>query len=348
LETSKYRNLYLTSLKENCKRNHYENVYFCSLQHHIIGIHRCFDWLWGANSSSNSSGNSNVAGDSPEENTSSSSKQFTLGLGIDANSKAHPLLSLNPGGPGGSPNQGLRGGDIIVGAPDQDDILIGGLGVDVLVADTGDDILIGGTEDFNSNVDGDDKGADNRDRAFGNAGNDTFIWAPGDGSDFFDGGEGTDVLIFGVLGELQDSSGSTEGAPFFNVNPPTKEGSQDFDGIFLDENNLPIVSVSTSPGFCSVVDKTSHETAFESLDVDNIVRFSLRAIANAFDAAEREDDDGLRVAVSTRNVEYLVCTEREMTESGGFDNIQVLDLTTVPPTVALLSELPEYVVQMIQ
>ena len=43
--------------------------------------------------------------------------------------------------------------------------------------------LIGGTEDFNSSVDGDGNGSDNRDRAYGDNGDDVFIWAPGDGSD---------------------------------------------------------------------------------------------------------------------------------------------------------------------
>ena len=220
--------------------------------------------------------------------------------------------------------------------------------MDVLVGYSGDDILIGGTEDFNSSVDGDDKGSDNRDRAFGNEGDDVFIWAPGDGSDFFDGGEGIDVLVFGILGEQQNSDGSIDGAPFFNVNPPTKEGSQDFDGIFLNENNQPIVSVSTSPGFCSLVDATANADHFEALDIDQVVRFSLRGIANAFDAGEREDDDGLRVAVSAKDVEFLVCTERDVVDNGGEANIQVLDLTTGTPTVALLSDLPEYVQALIQ
>jgi len=274
-------------------------------------------------------------------------KVFTVGLGSDLNSKAAALLSLNPGG---SPNQSLRAGDVIMGANDRDDILIGGLGVDVLVGYSGDDILIGGTEDFNSNVDGDDNKSDNRDRAFGHAGDDVFIWAPGDGSDFFDGGEGIDVIVFGKIGEQRDSDGiTTIGAPFFNVNPPSApSGSQDFDGIFLDENYQPTVSVSTSPGFCSVVDATENADQLSLLGLDQIIRFTLRDKANAFDANEQTEDDGLRVAVSTKNVEYLVCTQRNFTENGGTDNIQVLDLTTTPPSVALLSDLPDYIADIIQ
>ena len=144
---------------------------------------------------------------------------FNEVLGSDANSLSNALLSLNPGGPGGSPNQSLRGGDALQGTEDND-VLIGALGVDILRGLNGDDILIGGTEDFNSSVDGDGNGSDNRDRAYGDNGDDVFIWAPGDGSDFFDGGDGVDVLVFGVLGERRDATGGTDGAPFFAVNPP--------------------------------------------------------------------------------------------------------------------------------
>jgi len=310
----------------------------------------------GSNSNGDNGESTSAIPGSSLDTTSSSPSQkiFTVSLGSDINRKANALLSLNPDGPGGSSNQSLRGGDVIVGEYGQDNILIGGLGVDILVGDSGDDILIGGTEDFNSNVDGDGVGADNRDRAFGNAGNDTFIWAPGDGSDFFDGGEGTDVLIFGVLGEQRDSDGSTTDAPFFNVNPPKKgdnkepDGSQDFDGIFLDENNSPIVNVSTSPGFCSVFDRSLNTNEMDLLDLDHIVRFSLKGFANDFDEGNREDDDGLRVAISAKNVEYVVCTPRESIQGNESANIEVLDLTTQPPTVALLSDLPDHVAQIIR
>ena len=275
-------------------------------------------------------------------------KTFQLQLGSDANSKASALLSLNPGGPGGSPNQSLRAGDVLTGS-EQDDILIGGLGVDVLLGYDGDDILVGGTEDFNSNVDGDNKRADNRDRALGHSGDDVFIWAPGDGSDFFDGGEGTDVVIFGVLAESRDAQGATNGAPFFAVNPPGTEGSQNFDGLFLDNNSQPRVRASNSPGFCSVVDRATNAEAFDLLNVDHIVRFSLRGIANTFDNGERNDDNGLRVAVTLKNTEYVVCTRRQdFSEADGLENVEVLDISQGTPVVASLDDLPAYVRELIQ
>lgn len=258
----------------------------------------------------------------------------------DINTKSSTLLSRNPAGPGGSSNQSLRAGDVLQAEIDTDSTLIGGLGVDILVGNNSNDILIGGTEDFNSSVDGDDRGSDNRDRAFGNAGEDVFIWAPGDGSDFFDGGDDIDVLVFGILGEEQDSDGTTDGAPFFNVNPPGSDGSQDFDGIFLDAENRPVVDVSNSPGFCTVLDASDSPAAFAQLGVDHIVRFTLRNIANDFDANLRDDDDGLRVAVTATNVEFLVCTSRET-------GIEVLDLTVSPPAIAELSDLPPHVAELV-
>lgn len=264
---------------------------------------------------------------------------FTVLQGNDANRKSSPLLSLNPGGPGAASNQSLRAGDVLQAKPATDTVIIGALGVDVLVGNDGNDIMIGGTEDFNSSVDGDNLGSDNRDRAFGNAGDDVFIWTPGDGSDFFDGGDGVDVLVLGLLGENRDNDGNSDGAPFFNVSPGA--GSQDFDGIFLDADNKPVINVSGSPGFCTVLAAADDPDVFDALNLDHLVRFSLRGVANAFDQGLRSDDDGLRVAISTRNVEYLVCTDRE-------SGIAVLDLTTTPATVVDLSQIPDYVASMIQ
>ena len=267
--------------------------------------------------------------------------------GADLNNIGSPLLSLNPDGPGGSPNQSLRSGDMLEGGP-TDDVLIGALGIDVLIGGDGDDILIGGTEDFNSSVDGDGLGADNRDRAFGGEGNDLFIWSPGDGSDFYDGGAGVDVIAFGLLGEERDSDSGTDGAPFFNVDPPGTDDSQNFDGIFLDpDTNLPMVSASESPGFCTVLDTSTNPSELAALSLDHLVRFRLRGVADAFDAGARTDDDGLRVGLSLRNVEYVVCTKRAFLDGVGIENVQVLDLTSTPATTTTLSALPEFVRQQI-
>lgn len=332
----------------------------------------CLMTACGGGSEDSSSDNNSNAATSTSENTASAndeattagddsgnnqpapnpdeplSKVFNVIQGNDQNTKSSAVLSLNPGGPGGSPNQSLRAGDVLQGDV-TDNILIGGLGVDVLLGDGGDDILIGGTEDFNSSVDGDNLLADNRDRAIGGEGDDTFIWAPGDGSDFFDGGAGTDVVVFGILGESRDSNQNTNAAPLFAVNPPGSVGSQDFDGIFLNTpSNTPVVSVSTSPGFCSVIDQIQNAAELDLLNLDKLVQFSLRNLANGFDSGGQSEDDGLRVAVSLKNTEYLVCTKRDVVENGGTENIEVLDLRGETATFATINDLPVYVRGLLQ
>jgi len=172
------------------------------------------------------------------------------------------FLSGNRGSNGGG-DQSMQAGDALGGTA-QGDLLIGALGVDVLLGYAGDDILIGGTEDFNPF---------NRDRAFGGTGDDVFVWAPGDGNDFFDGGGDNDVVMFGLIGEQRNAENSTVGAPFFAVSPPTANGSQDFDGIFIDPSSyLPIVNVAGSPGFCEVVDgynSSAEQAELDALGLDH-------------------------------------------------------------------------------
>jgi hypothetical protein len=187
-----------------------------------------------------------------------------------------------------------------------------------LLGNGGNDILIGGTEDFNSL---------NRDRGFGGVGEDVCVWAPGDGNDFFDGGEGLDVLILELIGEQRDAAGNEVGAPFFLVNPPTAAGSQDFDGIHIDlSSGLPIVNVADGPGFCEVFDGSTddaEQTELTVLGLDHLVRFSLRGPA----ADSSNPDTGLRIAMHIVNTESLVCVSSTAGE------VVVLDLTTSPLVV---------------
>jgi len=249
-------------------------------------------------------------------------------LGVDQSTQA--FLSANRGSNGGG-DQSLQAGDSLVGT-DSADLLIGALGVDVLLGNGGSDVLIGGTEDFNPF---------NRDRAFGGSGDDTFIWAPGDGNDLFDGGEGLDVLILGLIGEQRDTDGSEVGAPFFNVNPPGP-GSQDFDGIYTDPSSgLPTVDVAGGPGFCEVVDGSggsAEQAELEALGLDHLVRFTLRGPA----ADTSNPDTGLRIAVHLLNTEFLVCG----TQTAG--GISVLDLRTSPPTAINLSQIPDQANQLVR
>lgn len=250
-------------------------------------------------------------------------------FGVEDN--VRDFLSANRGSNGGG-DQSLQAGDALLGT-DESDLLIGGIGIDVLIGNGDNDVLIGGTEDFNPL---------NRDRGFGGAGDDVFVWAPGDGNDFFDGGEGADVLMLGLIGELRDSDGSEDGAPFFNVSPPTAAGSQDFDGIFIDPSNgLPIVNVAGGPGFCDVVDgstDSAEQTELDNLGLDHLVRFTLRGPAAATD----NPDTGLRIAMHIVNTEFLVCGGQTAGE------LVVLDLTTSPPTTVDVSVLPAQAFSLIQ
>jgi len=250
-------------------------------------------------------------------------------FGVDDN--VQEFLSANRGSNGGG-DQSLQAGDAISGT-EGSDLLIGALGIDVLLGNGGDDILIGGTEDFNPF---------NRDRAFGGNDTDVFIWAPGDGNDFFDGGDGQDVLMIGLIGEQRDNSGSEAGAPFFSVNPPSGEGSQDFDGIYIDPSSgLPIVDVAGGPGFCDVVDgynNATENTELAALGLDHLVRFTLRGPA----ADLANPDTGLRIAVHLTNTEFLVCGGSTAGE------VVALDLTTFPPSLIDVSQLPAQAFALIQ
>ncbi|MCK5897688.1 MAG: hypothetical protein KAG06_01290 [Methylococcales bacterium] len=238
-------------------------------------------------------------------------------IGNDANSIGNIIVQpTDPAQSGSGKNQSLNFGDIVMGGYGND-ILIGGLGIDVIMGKAGHDILIGGTEDFNP---------ENRDRAFGDKGNDAFIWAPGDGSDYFNGGAGTDVVIFG---KLQEKDG--EGSKF------TVEKDQNFDGIFLDPTTgLPTVDVTGSPGFCSILDSSNQDAnELKKLGVDHLVRFALRGVADKFDSQEQTTDNGVRVTLHLKDVEYVVCTTRQ----GG--EFEIFDIRQQPAVKAQLSDLPQ-------
>ena len=95
---------------------------------------------------------------------------------------------------------GGLGDDILIGSPAADNIF-GGFGNDILVGGAGDDFQHGeeGNDIFGNltltpNGVADDAGVDNN---FGGPGFDNFIWEPGDGADFNNGGDdGADIFRF--------------------------------------------------------------------------------------------------------------------------------------------------------
>lgn len=228
--------------------------------------------------------------------------------GLDNNSSLNAFVQpQDPALAGGGRDQSLEFGDVLFGTR-ADDVINGRLGPDVIFGGSRRDVLLGGLEHFTAN---------NRDRAFGGRGGDIFIWKPGDGSDFFDGGARQDAIVFGLTGELVD------GAAEFQVVNDGKAGE-----LFIDPHtHLPKVDVTNSPGFCEIVDsKTSVDAAeqLQALGVDHLVRFSLRGVRDAFEAGTQSVDNGLRVTLHLKDVEVLVCTSRQ----GG--EIEVFDLTVSP------------------
>lgn len=192
-----------------------------------------------------------------------------------------------------TPNQSLNNADVLLGE-DGCDILIGLQGNDVLDGGAGSDIMIGGTEQF------DPEGFGNKDVMLGGNGNDTNLWAPGDGSDAFIGGFGLqDAQVFGLID--RDSSNVPVLTP---VN-----------GIFS-ETGVPTANVSGSPGFCTLDDVEDTDLGF-----DYLVRFFVRATGN------------LAVTIRLKDVEQVFCTS----EAGG--EITYADLTAEYPSFEVVSAL---------
>ncbi|MEM7052685.1 MAG: hypothetical protein AAF604_23680 [Acidobacteriota bacterium] len=190
-------------------------------------------------------------------------KDFTRAgvlVGADDDNQDNPLVQ-----PADSAiNQSLDNADILEGQ-DGPDVLIGLNGADVLNGGSDADILIGGPEAFV---------APNKDIILGGSGNDVNIWAPGDGSDAFLGGEGDfDAMVFGVLDR------DAGGVPLLSDSP------------FRRRTGIPTAEVTNQPGFCVLERVDRNLTGF-----DWFVRFFTFS------------DGLLKVTVRLRDVEQLFCT----------------------------------------
>ena len=97
---------------------------------------------------------------------------------------------INSGGGNDEVHAGT--GDDFVNAGAGDDKVFGGDGNDTIQGRMGSDELHGGAGDDAMDGGNRDGAAD---KAFGGEGNDSFIWAPGDGNDEFHGGNGQDTLF---------------------------------------------------------------------------------------------------------------------------------------------------------
>ncbi|HEX2359308.1 MAG TPA: hypothetical protein VHH72_05795 [Solirubrobacterales bacterium] len=101
-------------------------------------------------------------------------------IGADNDDVSNGTIQPIPSPPG--PDQSLKKSDQLFGGAAADTI-VGRLGSDVIKAGAGDDVMVGGTEGGQP-----PPALPNSDIAYGEGGSDAFIWAPGDGSDAFVGG----------------------------------------------------------------------------------------------------------------------------------------------------------------
>jgi hypothetical protein len=122
-------------------------------------------------------------------------------IGADNDTNADPTIQN-----GAAADQSLTAGDQLDGGL-ASDTLIGRQGPDVFRAGQGDDVIVGGTEG------GGNPAFPNKDIAFGAQGSDAFIWAPGDGSDAFIGGNPAKVKKTKKKVKVKASAPSVPSAP---------------------------------------------------------------------------------------------------------------------------------------
>jgi hypothetical protein len=136
--------------------------------------------------------------------------------------------------------QHLDNTDLVRGGNGRD-LLIGRTGDDVLLGENSSDILIGGLEGGTAPI-------PNSDVILGGSGDDINIWAPGDGSDLWDGEVGKDVIILSQV-----------------VNTAGEVTQFDFNG-----RKVPQVTIDNRPQFSCTVERSP---AIDGLNVDAVVRF---------------------------------------------------------------------------
>jgi hypothetical protein len=218
------------------------------------------------------------------------SNRGQLLIGRDDDAPTDP--TIQPAGV--AANQSLRKGDQLFGGR-RSDLLIGRLGPDVLVSGPGDrndggDVIVGGTE----------RGSDvaafpNFDVAKGGSGSDAFVWAPGDGSDAFIGGEpsrgrpDTDTLVIGTM-PLQPGDNS-QPALFETPFGPLPRA-------IVSNGKLP-ATIGDSPALASIKSSCQVVDAPAGLGYQHLVR-----VFNAATGAQA-------VTIRIKQVEQLLCGSSE-------------------------------------
>jgi len=212
-------------------------------------------------------------------------------------------IEIQPAGT--AANQSLENADVLLGGLGND-VVIGLRGSDTMHGGAGSDILIGGLEGGTTNP--------KSDIVFGDAGNDISIWAGGDGSDAFMGGAGRDALVLATV---------------------------DRDGIFpvLTDpvagfpNGIPTANATGQNGFCTL----ERIPAESTLGYSFLVRFFTKAAGNALLATMRVDED----------VEQVFCTS-ETTADVTFADLKAENPDFVIVSLAQVEELNSTVAAIVR
>jgi Ca2+-binding RTX toxin-like protein len=145
-------------------------------------------------------------------------------------------------------------GNDAVQTGDGNDLVFGGRGNDSILTGNGDDVIFG--QSGNDVIDG----QVGHDTEFLGSGADVATWNPGEGSDFVDGGSGTDVLQFNGSNAPENMSLSPSGSRAVFL--------RDVGQIRMDLDNLEHVDVSARGGADTVTFDDMTGTSVRQADVD--------------------------------------------------------------------------------
>jgi Ca2+-binding RTX toxin-like protein len=135
----------------------------------------------------------------------------------------------------------------------------GGAGDDTVLGSNGIDVLLGGAD--NDFVDG----QQSNDVAFLGAGDDTFQWDPGDGSDIVEGQAGTDTMLFNGSGGMEMFDASANGGRL--------RFTRDLGNIVMDTDDLEIVDLNAlgSPDTLTVNDLSGTDVGEVAVNLSGII-----------------------------------------------------------------------------
>ena len=134
------------------------------------------------------------------------------------------------------------------------DTIIGGSGRDTINSGAGDDMIDAGSgDDFVT-------GGVGHDTAFLGSGSDTFVWNPGDGSDFVEGDSGNDALVFNGNAAAEQMSLSANGPESVFLRQPGN--------VRMDMDDVEQLDLTPLGGADTVAINDMTGTGFQQANID--------------------------------------------------------------------------------